>query len=62
MENDYILKQYFKDRMPEITVDFTNNEQGSMIINVNYNETLSKERKLLEKNANPYSNNLLVLS
>ena len=61
MENDYILKQYFKDRMPEITVDFTNNEQGSMIINVNYNETLSKERKLLEKNANPYSNNLLVL-
>ena len=61
MENDYILEQFFKDRMPEITVDFTNNTQGKMIINVNYNESLSKERKLLEKHANPYSDNILIL-
>ncbi len=32
-----------------------------MIINVHYNETLSKERKLLEKKATPYSNNILLL-
>ena len=32
-----------------------------MIINLNYNETLSKERKELEKNANPYSENILII-
>ena len=32
-----------------------------MIINVNYNETLSKERKKLENNTIPFSNNIMIL-
>ena len=37
------------------------NEQGNMIINVEFNQTLSSERKLLEKNSIPYSNNILMI-
>ena len=46
MDNKEILDKYYKEKMPEIEVDFANNEQGKMIINVHYNKTLSKERKL----------------
>ena len=61
MNNKEILDTVFKDKMPEIEVDFSNNINGEMIINVYYNKTLSEERKAREKNANPYSNNILFL-
>ena len=61
MDNKEVLEKHFKEVMPEIVVDFSDNEQGKMIINLNYNQTLSEERKLLEKNANPYSNNILLI-
>jgi hypothetical protein len=32
-----------------------------MKINLNYNKTLSKERKLLEQNIIPYLNNIVIL-
>ena len=61
MDKDAILNKYFKEKKPEIEIDFTDNEQGNMIINVEYNQTLSSERKLLEKNADPYSDNILII-
>ena len=61
MENKEILNKYYKEKIPEVEIDFSNNIYGEMKINLNYNKTLSKERKLLEKNIIPYSNNILIL-
>ena len=61
MENETILNNYFKEKMPEIEVDFSDENQGKMFINVNFNKTLSEERLFLEKNSNPYSNNIIIL-
>jgi len=61
MENKQVLNNSFKNKLPEIEVDFSKNVYGEMKINLNYNETLSKERKLLEKNVIPYSNNIMIL-
>ena len=46
---------------PEIIVDFSKDPSGELLINVKYNDTLSKERKKLENLNNPYSNNILIL-
>ena len=46
---------------PEYIVDFSKDPLGELILNINYNETLSIERKKLEKNSVPYSENVLVL-
>ena len=46
---------------PEIIIDFSKNPYGKMIINVNYNETLSKKRKKSEKSSTPYSNNIMII-
>ena len=46
---------------PESIVDFSQNENGEIKVNLSYNETLSKERKKLEGKLNPYSNNIMVL-
>jgi hypothetical protein len=54
--NDQINKN-----LTEIIVDFTKSDFGEMIINVNYNETLSKERKQLENNTIPFSNNIMII-
>ena len=61
MENKTILNKYFKEMTPEVEIDFTNNNQGKIVINVNFNKTLSEERKLYEKNSTPYSSNILIL-
>ena len=61
MDNEKILNQFFDKKMPEIEVDFTNNTQGKLIINLNYNKTLSEERLSMEKNINPYSDNIIIL-
>ena len=61
MDNETILNKYFKDKMPEEEVDFLNNTQGKLKINLKYNKTLSEERKISENNSTPYSNNLIIL-
>ena len=50
------LKEY-----PEIEIDYTNNPNGEMKINLTFNESLSKIRKEKENNSNPYSNNIMML-
>ena len=71
--DDKILKKYVGDNLfdvdnnfnnfpdPEIIVDFSKDPSGEMIIDLKYNDSLSKERKKLENINNPYSNNILVL-
>ena len=61
MDNKSILENYFKDKLPEVELDFTNNTQGKLIINLNYNKTLSEERISLEKKIIPYSKNIMIL-
>ena len=46
---------------PEYIVDFSKDPLGELTINVNFNESLSKERKELEKNSEPYSENILII-
>jgi len=55
------INNILKENNPEIVVDFSSNPLGEMNIKLNYNEFLSKERKKLEINSNPYSNNILIL-
>ena len=61
MDNKEILNKYFKDKMPEILIDFSENDKPKLIVDVHFNKTLSDERKLLEINSEPYSNNILLL-
>ena len=44
---------------PEIILDYSNNSFGELKIKINYNEKLSKKRKLLEKNVD--SKNILFI-
>ena len=73
-KDDIILKNYtFGNLMdmdkpmpsnllkPEYIVDFSKDPFGELIINVNYNKTLSYERKKLENNSNPYSENVIII-
>ena len=61
MDNKDQLKKISKENMPEIVVDFSDNYFGKMIIELNYNESLSNFRKNLEKNTTPYSSNILLI-
>ena len=62
IDNKNILDKYFKNKLPEVLVDFTDNIQGKIEIDVHHDKNLSKERKLLEKNSEPLSNNVLIIS
>ena len=57
MDNKTQINKIFS----EILVDFSKNPFGEMIIDVKYNETLSKERKKLENNSIPFSNNIMII-
>ena len=61
MDNEDILNKYFKEKMPEIIIDFSDNDKGKLTVDVKFNKTLSDKRKLLEKNSEPYSDNILLL-
>ena len=61
MDNEEEIKKNYKDNIPEVYTDFSKNKDGEMFINLNYNETISKEKKKLEKNSNPYADNIMVL-
>ena len=72
--DDIILKKYTAHHLidmdknipkklstPEYIVDFSRDPLGDLIINLNFNETLSVERKKFEKNTVPYSDNIIIL-
>lgn len=61
MNNIEILDNYFKEKMPEISIDFNEKKIGKLKIEIHFNNSLSIERKLLEKKYKPYSNNILIL-
>ena len=61
MDNKRILDKFFNNKIPEVLVDFTSSAQGKMEIDVHYDRNLSENRKLLEKNSEPLSNNVLVI-
>ena len=61
MENKSVVDNLKKDNFPEIIVNFSDNDKGKMIINLNFDENLSKQRKELEKKYYPYSSNIIVL-
>ena len=52
MDNKEILHKYFNYKLPEIEIDFTDDDIGKLIVDVKFNKTLSDERKLLESNSN----------
>ena len=73
-KDDTILKRYTRHNLidmdndippelskPEYIVDFSKDPLGELIINLNYNLSLSVERKKLENNSKPYSENILIL-
>ena len=61
MDNTQVLDKYFKNKIPEVLVDYTDNIQGKIEINVHHDKILSKKRKSLEKNYEPLSNNILII-
>lgn len=72
-KDDSILKSYVLENLfdvenntnnisdNELTLDFSKTELGEYIIDLKYNESLSRERKLLENKISPYSNNIMIL-
>ena len=61
MDNKQILDKYFFNKIPEVSVDFTDNIQGKIEINIHHDKDLSKMRKILEKNSDPLFNNVLII-
>ena len=61
MDNEEEIKKNYGNNIPEVYTDFSVNKDGEMFINLQYNETLSKEKKKLENNTNPYANNIMAL-
>ena len=60
MNNSTLLKS-LNGNIPEISFDFTKKKIGEIKINLNFNQTLSDERKKLENLTNPYSQNILIV-
>ena len=60
-DNKDLVMKILKNNTPEIIIDYTKNPFGDLIINVQFNKTLSEERKILEVNTTPYSNNIIIL-
>ena len=59
--NEEILDKYFKEKKPEISIDFNEKGIGKLKIEIHFKNSLNIERKLLEKKYRPYSNNILIL-
>ena len=59
--NNLSLFNSLNDIRPEVSVDFSKNQTGIFNVNINYNKSLSEEKKKLEKLTNPYSNNIIIL-
>ena len=61
MENKKILKDIENKSLPEIIVNFSDNEIGKMTVNLHFNKNLSLQRKEKEKEYHPYTNNIIIL-
>ena len=61
MDNHTLVKTIFNDSQPEIIIDYNKNPFGEININVQFNKTLSDERKQNEINSTPYSENIIIL-
>ena len=61
MDNKEQLELLGEAEKPEVVLDYTKNEFGEININLNYNDDLSKQRKKLEKNANPLYENIIFI-
>jgi hypothetical protein len=61
MDREELVNRVYKENKPEIIVDYSKNPFGEIVIDLKYNQTLSKERKKLEKNSIPYSENIIIL-
>ena len=59
--NNLTLLNQLNDNKPEISVDFSKNNNGELKINLHFNKSLSEERKNREKLTKPFSKNLLIL-
>ena len=60
LDNKKIFKKLYNNIQPEIMIDYSKHDYGDVIINLKFNDTLSKERKLKENNSFPYSNNIFI--
>ena len=61
IDNKDILIKYYKNKMPEVEVDFSNINEPKLNINLHFNKTLSDERKFLENKTEPFSDNIIIL-
>ena len=59
--NDEKITENSEFNKPEIVLDYTNNEYGELKIDLNFDENLSRKRKLLEKESNSLFKNILVV-
>ena len=59
--NNLTLLKILNGNKPEVSVDFSKSENGILKINLNFNKTLSENRKKLEKSTKPLANNLFIL-
>ena len=59
--NNSTLLNSLNDSKPEISIDYSNSKIGQVKVNLNFNKTLSEERKKFEKFTEPYSTNILIL-
>ena len=60
--NIFDIENNFKNFSdPEIIIDFSRDRTGELLIDLKYNDTLSKERKFLEGKSSPYSNNIIII-
>lgn len=58
--NNLTLIKELNDNIPEISVDFSKNNNGKLNINLHFNKSLSQERKGLENLTKPFSKNIIL--
>ena len=61
LDNKELVNKLYKKDNPEIIIDYNNNSLGDLIINLQFNKTLSEDRKFLEYNTSPYSENIIII-
>jgi len=59
--NNSSLLESLGTKKPEVSIDFSKNKIGQINIDLNFNKTLSDERKKLESFNSPYSSNIIIL-
>jgi hypothetical protein len=61
MDNKELVMKIYNKNIPEIIVDYNKKQNGELSFNINFNKTLSEERKKLENKTTPYSSNIMVI-